>query len=141
MNRFFIDECLSASLVAVAKERGYPADFGPHIGMGGWQDWNIARFAFENGYIVVTNNRRDFLRQYMKRELHDGLVIIVPNVDRDAQTSLFSGILDYLEGTNELLVGKVIEALEDGSVHIREWTSEEHDLRHIANPSWNRSGF
>ena len=53
MHRFLIDECLSASLVAVAKERGLLADFGPHIGMPGWQDWNIARFAFEYGYVVV----------------------------------------------------------------------------------------
>lgn len=140
MNRFFIDECLSASLVAVAKERGHPADFGPHIGMAGWQDWNIARFAFENGYIVVTNNRRDFLREYLKRELHDGLVIIVPNVDRDVQISLFSRVLDHLEGMEESPVGKVIEALQDGSVHMREWTSSEHDLGHIAGPAWSGSG-
>jgi len=35
MDRLFIDECLSAALVAVAKERGIPADYGPHGWMAG----------------------------------------------------------------------------------------------------------
>jgi predicted nuclease of predicted toxin-antitoxin system len=137
MHRFFIDECLSASLVAVAKERGLPADFGPHIGMAGWQDWNIARFAVENGYVVVTNNRRDFLREYLKHEMHDGLVIIVPNVEREPQIALFSRVLDHLAGMNDLPVNKVVEILEDAAIHIREWTSTEHDIEHIVRPSWD----
>jgi hypothetical protein len=32
MDRFLIDECLSADLVATAKARGYDADYVPHIG-------------------------------------------------------------------------------------------------------------
>ena len=41
MDRFLIDECLSADLVATAKARGYDADYVPHIGKAGWQDWNL----------------------------------------------------------------------------------------------------
>jgi predicted nuclease of predicted toxin-antitoxin system len=136
MKRFFIDECLSASLAAVAKERGVLADFGPHIGLAGWQDWNIARFAFENDYIVVTNNRRDFLKEYLKHGIHNGLVIIVPNVEREPQIDLFSRVLDHLAEMNDLPVNKVIEILEDGTIHTREWTSDDHDIAHIGNPSW-----
>jgi predicted nuclease of predicted toxin-antitoxin system len=55
--RLFIDECLTASLVAVAKEKDIPADFGPYLGMSGWQDWNIVPFAVANDYTVVTNDR------------------------------------------------------------------------------------
>jgi hypothetical protein len=40
MDRFLIDECLNADLVAIAKARGYDADYVPHIGKAGWQDWN-----------------------------------------------------------------------------------------------------
>jgi hypothetical protein len=86
--RLLIDECLSASLAAVAKERGVSADFGPHIGLAGWQDWNISTFAFERDYSVVTNNRRDFLREYLKYDLHNGLVVVVPYVARQQQIDL-----------------------------------------------------
>lgn len=136
MKRFFIDECLSASLAAVAKGRGLLADYGPYLGMAGWQDWNIARFALENSYIVVTNNRRDFLREYLKHELHEGLIILVPNVEREPQIALFSRVLDYLTEMNDLPVNKVIEILKDGSIHMREWTADDHDVAHIDSPSW-----
>lgn len=46
-DKIFIDECLSAALVSVAKDRGIDAAYGPHVGKGGWQDRNIARFALE----------------------------------------------------------------------------------------------
>jgi hypothetical protein len=104
--------------------------------MAGWQDWNIARFAFENGYIVVTNNRRDFLKEYLKQEMHNGLVIIVPNVERQPQTDLFSRVLDHLAAMNDLPMNKVIEILEDGTIHMRDWTSGNHDEGLIANPPW-----
>ena len=136
MDRLFIDECLSASLAAVAKERGLSADYGPYIGMAGWQDWNIGKFAFENNYIVVTNNRRHFLREYLKHEVHNGLVIIVPNVEREQQVGLLARVLDYLAGLNDLPVNKLIEVLEDGSIHVREWTSRDHDIGHINFPVW-----
>jgi predicted nuclease of predicted toxin-antitoxin system len=136
LNRFFIDECLSASLVAIAKERGLLVDYGPHLGMAGWQDWNIARFAFENGYIVVTNNRRDFLREYLKHEIHYGLIVLVPNSERQAQIALFSIALDRLAEMDEPPEGKLVEILADGSLHIRDWTSRDHDIAHISNPPW-----
>jgi predicted nuclease of predicted toxin-antitoxin system len=136
MDRLFIDECLNATLVAIAKERGIPADYGPHIGMAGWQDWNIAQFAFENGYIIVTNNRRHFLREFLKHEVHNGLVVIVPNVERKQQMDLFARLLDYLAGVNDLPINKLIEILEDGSIYIREWTSNDHDIGHINSPTW-----
>lgn len=138
MDRIFVDECLSASLVAIAKERGIVAAFGPHIGMASWQDWNIAQFAFENGYIVVTNNRRDFLREYLKYDVHNGLVVVVPQVDREPQIRLFLLVLDYLAEMNDLPMNKLIEILEDGTIHVREWTMDDHDIKHINNPTWGQ---
>ena len=67
--KFFIDECLTPSLVAVAKERELFAVYGPYVGKAGWQDWSVAEFAFGNDLIVVTNNRRDFLEEYAGMEL------------------------------------------------------------------------
>lgn len=134
--RFFIDECLSAALVAIAKERGYPAVFGPHLGMGGWQDWNIAKFAVENGYIVVTNNRRDFLKEYLKYDSHAGLVVLVPHVERYVQTALFTGVLDLFDANGDNCVDMLIEVIGDKPPNVRRWNAEEHDLRHIATPVW-----
>jgi hypothetical protein len=34
------------------------------------------------------------------------------------------------------VVNKVVEVLADGSVHVRNWSSQEHDLGHIGQPSW-----
>ena len=136
MKRLFIDECLSASLAARAKERGIAADYGPYIGMAGYQDWNIARFAFENDYIVVTNNRRHFLREYARYELHAGLVVIVPQLGQAGQVRLFDRLLDQLAEAPDDLVNRLIELLADASLHVREWTLQQHDPSHITAPSW-----
>jgi hypothetical protein len=104
--------------------------------MAGWQDWNIARFAFENDYVVVTNNRRDFLREYLKFDLHCGLAVIVPNVDRQPQIELFNRLLDFLDPTNGDPTNLLIEITLDGSIHSQPWTKADHDIGHIGNPSW-----
>lgn len=138
-DRLFIDECLSAALVAVAKNKGVIAEYGPYIGKGGWQDWNIVPFALENNYIIVTNNRRHFLREYIKLAMHNGLIIIVPNVERADQIRLFEIALDATLALGDDIVNKIVEVLRDGNVHVSEWTSETHDIGHIDNPVWRRA--
>ncbi len=125
-------------LVASAKARGYEADYVPHIGKGGWQDWNLVPFAVENDYIVVTLNRRDFLKQHASLEIHPGLVILMPQAPNDRrihQANLFEKALEVLSAMNDDLVNKIMEVLEDGSVHIREWNADAHDIGHIGNIS------
>ena len=138
-DRFLIDECLSGDLVATAKARGYEADYVPHIGKGGWQDWNLVPFAVENNYIVVTLNRRDFLKQHANLEVHPGLVILMPQAPRDRrlhQAQLFEKALGFLAAMSDELVNKIMEVLMDGSVHVREWSANEHDIGHINRPKW-----
>lgn len=135
-DKLFIDECLSAALVAVAKSRGIFAEYGPYVGKSGWQDWNIVPFAIENDYVLVTNNRRHFLKEYLKLDLHNGLIVIVPNVERADQIRLFEIALDAMLELGDALVNKVVEVLRDGTVHISEWTSEVHDIGHVENPRW-----
>ena len=130
------DRCLSVSLVAVAKERGVVADHVAYIGKGGSQDWNLVPFAAANDYIVVTNNRRDLLKEYLKLDIHGGLIIIVPAVRRNEQRRLFEKALEFIEEQNEDIINKVVEVLLDGTIAVREWTSETHDVQHIANPEW-----
>jgi predicted nuclease of predicted toxin-antitoxin system len=121
--KFFIDECLTASPVAIAKERDLYAVFGPHAGKAGWKDWTIARFAYENDLIVVTNNRKDFLREYAKFDVHPGLVIIVPRGDRADQIEWFSKILDFLQAMDEVPINRAIEIDAMDRISIREWSS------------------
>jgi predicted nuclease of predicted toxin-antitoxin system len=129
--KLLIDECLHPGLVAIAKERGIFAEFGPHVGKAGWQDHNLVPFAIENDYIIVTNNRRDFLKLYMRHDLHGGLIVIVPRAARDRTEELFRAALARLSAMNDDLVNKVLEVFEDGSVEVRAWNAEDHDLGHV----------
>ena len=105
--RFLIDECLSVDLVAVASQAGHVARHVAHVGRAGWKDWNVARYAADGDFILVTNNASDFRRLYARQPLHAGLVIIIPNVRREAQCRLFRGALDELamigEPVNQVL--------------------------------------
>ena len=88
-------------------------------------------------HIVVTLSRKDFLKQYVKLDIHPGLVILLPeepNVKRQHQIALFEKALEVFSTLNDDLVNKLIEILEDGSVHVRQWNSEEHDIGHIGQP-------
>lgn len=132
----FIDECLSIALVAAAKQRGLPAVYRPYVGKQGWSDHGIIQFAVENDLAVVTNNRRDFLKGYAKLSLHNGLLIIVPNVARSEQIHLFNLGLDAALERHGNVVDTLIEVLATGAVHVREWTAAQGDLLHIDKPAW-----
>jgi predicted nuclease of predicted toxin-antitoxin system len=136
-DRFLIDECLTFGLVAVAMERGFQADYVSHLGKRGWSDWNLVSYALDNDYVLVTNNRRDFLKEYAKVDLHNGLIIIVPDTKRPHQQLLFGRVLDAVSNRNDDLVNKLVEVLLDGSVRVRDWTSQDHDVGHILAPKWD----
>lgn len=135
-DQLLIDECLSSVLVASAKERGVLAQYLPWVGMTAWKDWNIVQFALENNYVIVTKNRRDFLKEYLKLDVHNGLIIVVPDGNKEDQIRMFDAVLDILLGIEGDLINRLVEVLADGTVHIRKWTSEDHDIRHINAPAW-----
>jgi hypothetical protein len=79
----------------------------PFIGKSGWQDWNLIPYAIANDYIAVTLNRRDFLKQHAKLEMHPGLVILIPlapNNQGDHQIALFERALEIFAAMNDGLV-------------------------------------
>ena len=96
------------------------------LGRGGNQDWTLLRFALDNGYVFVTNNRRDFLRAYAGLEIHDGLVIIVPTVQRADQMRLFDLALDRMAELPDT-VNLLIEVQADGEVTVRPWPGNAGD--------------
>jgi len=58
--------------------------------------WNVARYARDGDFILVTNNASDFRRLYATEPLHAGLVILIPAVNRMMQQRLFKAALDEL---------------------------------------------
>ena len=88
-------------------------------------------FALATDYIVVTNNRRHFLKEYIKVDLHNGSIIIVPSVERGEQIRLFELALDAVMALGSNLVNRLVEAHRDGSVEIRSCTRDDHDIGHI----------
>ncbi|MGY3452870.1 hypothetical protein [Bradyrhizobium sp. USDA 4353] len=58
------------------------------------------------------------------------------NLVRSEQMDLFQKALDLYAARNADLVNMLIEVARDGSVHIREWSADEHDVSHINDPKW-----
>ena len=84
-----------------------------HVGKAGWKDWNVARYASDGDFVLVTNNASDFRKLYATQPLHAGLVIIIPNVRRAEQQRLFRGALDALATVGEP-INRVLEVDIDG---------------------------
>jgi predicted nuclease of predicted toxin-antitoxin system len=111
--RFLIDECLSIDLISIANAAGHEAQHIARVGKAGWKDWNVARHAAEGVFVLVTNNAGDFRRIYATAQLHAGLIIIVPNVDRMLQCRLFRAALEALTMPDDL-INRVLEIGIDG---------------------------
>jgi predicted nuclease of predicted toxin-antitoxin system len=111
--RFLIDECLTIDLISIASQAGHEAQHVAHVGKAGWKDWNVARHAAAGDFVLVTNNASDFRRLYTTQPLHAGLVIIIPNVNREEQQRLFLGALGELAQLGEP-VNRVLEVDIDG---------------------------
>lgn len=111
--RFLIDECLTIDLIRIAAEAGYEAQHVARIGRADWKDWNVASYAADGDFVLVTNNASDFRKLYAANPLHTGLIIIVPNVDRGLQQTLFRAALDTVASANDL-VNRVLEVGIEG---------------------------
>lgn len=133
MDAILIDECLSTALVAAAKARGHVATHVVHLGKEGTQDWNLMPLIVEHDFVFVTNNRADFLKLYAELEVHNGLIIILPNVERGEQIRLFGLALDAAERM-ESTINKLIEVHLDARVEVRDWSRDSHAREHIERP-------
>jgi Domain of unknown function (DUF5615) len=83
------------------------------VGRAGWKDWNVARYARDGDFVLVTNNASDFRQLYAAQPLHAGLVILIPAVSRVLQQRLFNAALDELAIIGEP-VNRVLEVDLDG---------------------------
>ncbi len=123
MDPILIDECLTPYLAGVAKMRGLVAMHVAWLNREGSDDRAVAELAAERDYIIVTNNRRDFLRLYAELEVHNGLIIIVPAVPFEEQMRLFDLALDVAE-RQDSLINLLIEVHADGTAEVRNWAKD-----------------
>ncbi len=93
------------------------------LNLKGTSDWHVAGLAAERNYLIVTNNRKDFLRLYADLEVHNGLIIIVPAVVRREQMRLFDLAIDVAE-RQDSLINLLIEVHADGSVEVQNWAKD-----------------
>ena len=109
--KFLIDECLSPSLAAIARERGFPeSTHVTWLGLGSRPDWAVIRRAVDDGYALVTNNRADFTSLMEREPVHPGLICL--NVAHglmrlDVQQELFRQALTRIGDAG--LAGHVLE--------------------------------
>jgi predicted nuclease of predicted toxin-antitoxin system len=80
-------------------------------------DKHIARYAIENGMVLVTNNMRDFKRLYSRRKLHPGLIFL-QCAARDAftelnQATLLGAVLDDMLQFDLVQEAILINLIED----------------------------
>ncbi len=118
MLKLLIDECLSTSLVGIARGRGHIADHVTWLGQSGRKDWNLMPVVQAENSLFVTNNRADFLKLHGREELPAGLVVILPNVSRHPQMRLFALALDHLETLPDF-INQVMLVAADGTLSVR----------------------
>jgi predicted nuclease of predicted toxin-antitoxin system len=118
---FLNNECLSLDLVPLAHARGYPATHVTFRGLQGATDRGLMSLVRAEGFVLVTNNARDFLALYRQEAVHPGLVVIVPGgIGAEAQTRLFGLVLDTIAPLSDL-INRLVEAGSDGQIRVREW--------------------
>ena len=102
------------------------------LGLQGNPDWAIVRRAVSDGYVLVTNNAKDFIPLVGEEEIHCGLVCLNISdglASRDTQCRLFEIALNEL-GENEP-INKVIEITLDSDAEITtkryDWPTENQE--------------
>jgi predicted nuclease of predicted toxin-antitoxin system len=95
--KFWIDECLSPTLVERANRRGYWATCNRDRDLLGARDDALRKIVIDEEAVFVTNNEADFVALYRRVDLHTGLLILPQTQKREALWPLLDAALDYIE--------------------------------------------
>ena len=117
--RLFIDECLSPQIARELNASGqhvaeHPLDFGGR----GAPDHRVLQRCIARGFVIVTENARDFRALVGAEELHPGLIIL-PCVGRERSFALLQAVIAYLEAMGDAMdamVNHVLEVDADGAI-------------------------
>lgn len=109
--KFLIDECLSPTLVAIARLRGFPeSTHVTWLGLRSRQDWALVQRAVEDGYVLVTHDSTDFTSLMEREHVHPGLIcmnVAHGQMSLDVQQGLFRHALSQISDVD--LAGQVVE--------------------------------
>ena len=117
-----LDEHVSPSLVGKLGDKGVLAVAGAHVGLSGEPDAKIWNYAFENDFVVVTCNARDFIR-LLDVEVHPGLIVLRESgLTRDEQWDRIRPLIEHVleSGDDNFLVNKLVEISDVDDWEIRE---------------------
>ena len=125
--KFLIDECLSPTLAAIARERGFPeSTHVTWLGLRSRQDWVLVQRAIDDDYILVTHDSADFTALMEREPRHPGLVCM--NVAHglmslDVQQTLFDYALTWIADGG--LAGQVVEITltDDSTIRLAAYPS------------------
>ena len=96
MIRILLDEHVSPSLVGKLGDKGVLAVAAAHVGLSGEPDAKIWNYAFENDFVVVTGNARDFIR-LLNVEVHPGLIVLREGgLTRDEQWDRIRPVIEHV---------------------------------------------
>ena len=115
--RILIDECMSPALVTVANDLGFEAYHVAHRGWAGYSDGQVLREISKGEFVLVTNNRDDFLELIRGVDLHPGLIVLVDNVRRSVQLDLFAIALSAATALPSM-INRVIEVDAAGNISL-----------------------
>lgn len=118
--RIWIDECLSPSLTATARHRGYESTCNLHRDLLGATDAELFTIVIQEDWAFATNNAGDFTELAAKAELHAGVIIVPQRLAAD-QPRILRVALDYIEAQSaatgetprDWLVNKIVEMNDD----------------------------
>lgn len=58
--KFYVDQCVAPKTATDLRQSGFDAVWAGHVGHRGWDDPNHLVYALENGYTIITDNKRHF---------------------------------------------------------------------------------
>jgi predicted nuclease of predicted toxin-antitoxin system len=120
--RFLLDEQLSPTLASRLASFGCYGVAVPHVGLSGASDPVVWRYAYDNDFIVVTTNAKDFLA-LLEVEVHPGLIVLRESgLSREEQWNRIEPVLQYLLSLDDFnfMVNKVIEVEAPNRFSVRE---------------------
>jgi predicted nuclease of predicted toxin-antitoxin system len=120
--RILLDEHVSPSLVGKLGDKGVFAGAATHVGLSGEPDAKIWNYAFENDFVVVTGNARDFIR-LLNVEVHPGLIVLREGgLTRDEQWDRIRPVIEHVleSGDDNFLVNRLEEISDVDEWKIRE---------------------
>jgi predicted nuclease of predicted toxin-antitoxin system len=92
------------------------------VGLSGASDPVVWRYAYDNDFIVVTTNAKDFLA-LLEVEVHPGLIVLRESgLSREEQWNRIEPVLQYLLSLDDFnfMVNKVIEVEAPNRFSVRE---------------------